>query len=78
MSRSDIPRAELVAYAVEMITDALNEGIVDPVAMIECLQFATKPTLLATLRSLALADEKTQREMLDLVRRLSKPDQSLN
>jgi hypothetical protein len=78
MSRSGVTRAELVAYATELLTDAMNDGFVEPIVLIECVQYATKPTLLSALRAISLLDESGQAEILQLAQRLSRQARPLN
>ncbi|MET0427601.1 MAG: hypothetical protein ABW026_03810 [Microvirga sp.] len=78
MNRSAISREDLVAYATELLSDAMNDGFVEPIAMIECIQYATKPTLLATLRAISLVDEAVQEEILQFAQWLSSRNRKLN
>jgi len=78
MNKPAVSRAELVAYATELLSDAMNEGFVEPIVLIECVQYATKPTLLAALRALSLVDETGQVEILQFAQRLTRQGRTLN
>jgi len=78
MSNSAVSRAELVAYATELLTEAMNDGFIEPIVLIECVQYATKPTLLTALRAISLVDEMGQVEILQLAQRLSRQGRPLN
>jgi hypothetical protein len=78
MNKPAVSRAELVAYATELLSDAMKEGFVEPIVLIECVQYATKPTLLAALRALSLVDETGQVEILQFAQRLTRQGRTLN
>lgn len=69
--KSAVKENELIAYAADLLTEAMNDGLVEPLAMIECMQFATKPVLLAAMRTLSPLDEGLQKEIISLALQLS-------
>jgi hypothetical protein len=66
-----LDRDELIAYAADVLTEAMKDGLVEPVAMIECSHFATKPTLLDAMRAVAPLDTEAQIRVMSFARRLS-------
>lgn len=69
--KSAAKEKKLIAYALELLTEAMNDGYVEPIVIIECMQYATKPVLLAAMRTLSALDENLQKEIISLARQLS-------
>jgi hypothetical protein len=70
-----VTQSDLIAYTRELLTAAMNDGYIKPVDLVECVQFAARPALLAVMRALASLDESAQVEMVGFVRRLTgRPD----
>jgi hypothetical protein len=66
-----LDRDELIAYATDLLTEAMRDGLIEPVAMIECSHFAAKPTLLDAMRAVAPLDPEAQMKVMVFARRLS-------
>lgn len=69
--KSETNRADLIEYAVDILTEALQEGYVEPVALIECVHSAAKPTLLATIRAVASLSPTAQLQVISFAQELS-------
>jgi hypothetical protein len=64
-------RDDLIAYATDIVTEALKDGHIEPTALIECVLYAGKPEMLTAIRALAALDPSAQLMAISFVRGLS-------
>lgn len=68
-SSAETNRTELIEYAIDVLTEALQEGYVEPVTLIECVRNATKSKVLAALRAVASLSPSDQFQVISLLQR---------
>ena len=56
MPQDGITESDLRAYAKEVVSQALEEGYIAPVPLLECLHYGARPELLAVMRAVARLD----------------------
>jgi hypothetical protein len=65
-----VTQSELIAYVKDLLGSAMDDGYLDPIQVIECMQFAARPSLLIVMRALSSFDESAQLEIIGFARRL--------
>jgi hypothetical protein len=63
-SRSEISRAELIAYVEDMVSDALHSGLVEPLTGLEFFLYAARPDAIQTVRAALATMPSGQSELL--------------
>jgi hypothetical protein len=66
-----VTQSDLIAYVKDLLGSAMDDGYLEPIQVIECLQFAARPALLVVMRALSSFDESAQLEIIDFARRLT-------